>query len=121
MQRTDARYLEDELVLRKQLGEVLQLKAVALVAQRLVVSDLLKHRDVGIGLPDVASHQLHPLVIPLEASLSRYEPGCRHGVPGVVRDDPELRMLRLRGAEDGTSIDCPVSREIDDTKLTLPM
>lgn len=121
MQRSDAHYLEDVLILRKQLCEVLQLKAVMLVAQRLVVSDLLKHRNVRIGLSDIAGHQLHPLVVPLETRFSCYEPGRWHGVPGVVGDDSKLRMLRLRDARDGTSIDCPVRREIEDTKLTFPM
>ena len=92
MQRSDAHYLENVLILRKQLCEVLQLKAVMLVAQRLVVSDLLKHRNVRIGLSDIAGHQLHPLVVPLETRFSCYEPGRWHGVPGVVGDDSKLRM-----------------------------
>lgn len=64
------------------------------VPQRLVVADLLQHRDVRRGLADVLREQQHAAVVPVEARRAGEEPGGGHGVPGVVRDDAQTTAQR---------------------------
>lgn len=76
-----------------------KLKTASFIAERFVVPDLLQNDDIRVCCADIRGHQLHSLVEPVETRISGDEPGCGHGVPGVVGNDSKARMLHREANE----------------------